>query len=66
MTLLTGFGQEEQFVDALLTELNPRRPDDIALGALPFEERTITRIQPLGTSNECDANDVLRRGSHRA
>src|SRR5260370_33129383 len=27
LTLLTGFGDEEKFVDALLNELNPRRPD---------------------------------------
>src|SRR4051812_15040496 len=27
LTLLTGFGQEEEFVDALLKELKPRRPD---------------------------------------
>jgi hypothetical protein len=64
LTLLTGFGQEEKFVDELLRELLPRNPDarefalsrrvllaktgdgvdvDIALGALPFEERTIQR-----------------------
>src|SRR5213593_1530248 len=62
LTLLTGCGDEERFVDSLLTFLKPRRPDvrefalsrrvllaqtpegvdvDIALGALPFEERTI-------------------------
>ena len=27
LTLLTGFGREEQFVDALLKGFNPRRPD---------------------------------------
>jgi len=27
LTLLTGFGNEENFVDILLQELNPRRPD---------------------------------------
>ena len=64
LTLLTGFGNEEKFIDALLKELNPRRPDarefalssrvllaqtrdgvdvDVALGALPFEERCIAR-----------------------
>jgi hypothetical protein len=64
LTLLTGFGREEEFVDELLQELLPRNPDarefalsrrvflaktrdgvdvDIALGALPFEERTIAR-----------------------
>ena len=64
LTLVTGFGGEETFVDALLRELEPRRPDarefslsrrvllartpagvdvDIALGALPFEERSVDR-----------------------
>jgi hypothetical protein len=64
LTLLTGFGKEEAFVDSLLTEFLPRRPDarefalsrrvllietrqgvgvDAALGALPFEERTVNR-----------------------
>jgi hypothetical protein len=66
MTLLTGFGGEEPFVDALLKRYRPRRPDakefslthrvlllladngsgmDIALGALPFEERVIERAR---------------------
>jgi hypothetical protein len=27
LTLLTGFGDEEEFVDTLLQELKPRRPD---------------------------------------
>ena len=27
LTLLTGFGGEERFIDPLLTQLNPRRPD---------------------------------------
>lgn len=33
LTLLTGFGREEQYVDALLTQLQGRRPDarDFAL-----------------------------------
>ena len=64
LTLLTGFGDEERFIDLLLAELKPRRPDtrefalrsrvllvqtqagvevDVALGALPFEERTVSR-----------------------
>jgi hypothetical protein len=67
VTLLTGFGEEEGFIDALLTELKPRRPDardfalrhrvlflrtagdievDVALGALPFEERSVARASP--------------------
>jgi hypothetical protein len=64
LTLLTGFGGEERFVDALLGRFKGREADarefallrrvllledeegtglDIALGGLPFEERTIER-----------------------
>jgi hypothetical protein len=64
LTLLTGFGREEQFTDTLLRSFPGRRPDarefalnhrvllvqtnsgvgvDIALGASPFEERSIHR-----------------------
>ena len=64
LTLLTGFGDEERFVDQLLKEFTPRRPDarefalsrrvlliqtrngvgvDAALGAFPFEERSVQR-----------------------
>lgn len=76
---------EERFVDALLQELNPRRPDarqfalshrvllaktrngvevDVALGALPFEERTIARASPWqlrqGVSLlTCSAEDLV-------
>jgi hypothetical protein len=64
LTLLTGFGDEEKFVDSLLKEFIPRRDDarefalrhrvlliqtrtgvgvDTALGAFPFEERSVQR-----------------------
>src|SRR5689334_19067562 len=64
LTLLTGFGKEEGFVDALLSTFTARRKDarefalaqrvlllstpggisvDLALGAFPFEERSIDR-----------------------
>src|SRR5438045_6973616 len=64
LTLLTGFGQEESFVDVMLKSYSPRRSDarefaltsrvlliqtsdaigvDVALGALPFEHRTVQR-----------------------
>lgn len=64
LTLLTGFGSEETFIDILLKAYSPRRSDcrefalahrvlllrtdrgvplDLALGALPFEERTVQR-----------------------
>ena len=85
LTLLTGFGAEEKFIDALLKELNPRRPDarefalssrvllaqtrdgvdvDVALGALPFEERCIARTSPwqLGDGTmltTCSAEDLV-------
>jgi hypothetical protein len=85
LTLLTGFGGEEQFVDLLLKELEPRRPDsrqfaltnrvllartrggievDVALGALPFEERTISRasfwqLRDRVILTTCSAEDLL-------
>jgi hypothetical protein len=85
LTLLTGFGKEEEFVDILLKEFRPRQPDarefaltsrvllaktadgidvDIALGALPFEERTIVRaslweIAPNLTLTTCSAEDLV-------
>jgi hypothetical protein len=85
LTLLTGFGQEESFVDALLKELRPRRPNsrefavtsrvllattaegvdvDIALGALPFEERTIMRASLWQLRDDislrtCSAEDLV-------
>jgi hypothetical protein len=85
LTLLTGFGDEERFVDALLQELTPRRPDardfalrnrvllartrggvsvDIALGALPFEERCVGRasawrIDDTTVLTTCSAEDLV-------
>jgi hypothetical protein len=85
LTLLTGFGAEESFVDQLLRTLLPRRQDarafalihrvllartaegvdvDVALGALPFEERTITRATPWEIRSgvaltTCSAEDLL-------
>ncbi len=88
LTLLTGFGGEEKFVDAVLQELDPRRSDarefalrsrvllaqtrggpetaevDIALGALPFEQRTIERASPWKlrddvTLTTCSAEDLV-------
>lgn len=84
-TLLTGFGDEEKFVDELLVELSPRRADarefalrnrvllaqtkdgvdvDVALGALPFEERSVDRASPWylekGTTlTTCSAEDLV-------
>jgi len=85
LTLLTGFGSEENFVDALLKEFTPRRPDarefalsrrvvliqtrkgigvDAALGALPFEERTVQRASEWAwaagqTLVTCSAEDLV-------
>lgn len=85
LTLMTGYGSEERFVDAVLEELEPRRADarsfailhrvllartrdgvdvDIALGALPFEERSVERASAwlLGDGRElrtCSAEDLI-------
>src|SRR5688572_1091461 len=85
LTVVTGFGGEEPFVDALLAELDPRIPDarefalrhrtllvsasngihaDIALGAMPFEERAAERASPfeVGTGanvTTCSAEDLI-------
>jgi hypothetical protein len=85
LTLLSGYGEEESFIDALLTELVPRRPDartfavqhrvllartragidvDVALGALPFEERSVERASPWSLGNggaitTCSAEDLV-------
>ena len=85
LTVLTGFGVEESFVDGLLGFLHPRRPDarefalkhrvllartaggiavDAALGAFPFEERTIGRASPWAVTagpplQTCSAEDLL-------
>ena len=85
LTLVTGFGNEEGFVDELLKGLQPRRPDargfalahrvllartregidvDIALGALPFEERTVARATPWEVRSglslmTCSCEDLL-------
>jgi hypothetical protein len=85
LTLLTGFGGEEKFVDLLLKELNPRRPDarefalsrrvllvrttsgvdvDVALGAFPFEERSIQRSSTWAWAEEhslitCSGEDLV-------
>lgn len=85
LTLLTGFGTEEEFLQALQAEYPPRYPNglefalrnrvylggtrsgiavDVALGALPFEERTIERRQwlrlPDGAGlSVCSAEDLV-------
>lgn len=85
LTLLTGFGNERAFADALLAEFEPRLADardfaerhrvvlvrtddgfgvDIALGAMPFEERTIERssnveLVPGAILRTCSASDLV-------
>ena len=85
LTLLTGFGREAVFVDALLERFESRLPNaadfalrnrvlllrasegvpiDIALGALPFEERAVERATPWtvpGTEPllTCSAEDLV-------
>jgi hypothetical protein len=85
LTLLTGFGNEESFTDAVLEIFQPRRPDarefalsrrvllvrtgsgvsvDIALGAFPFEERSIQRASDWTWAEKqslitCSAEDLI-------
>lgn len=85
LTLIAGYGRDETFVDALLTELSPRRPAargfaiqhrvllartragidvDVALGALPFEERSVERasawrLDDAGAIATCSAEDLV-------
>lgn len=86
LTLLSGFGDEELFVDLLLAQFRARSkgeriaalrnrvvrvrasndvPLDIALGALPFEERTVARASGWKTHSPqtnlitCSAEDLI-------
>lgn len=85
LTLLTGWGTEEKFIDTFLRSFRGRRKDarefalkrrilllkaandvplDIALAAIPFEERTIERASQWAVSPEvrvttCGAEDLL-------
>lgn len=85
LTVITGFGSEEPYVDALLSRLAGRIPDarsfalqhrvllavatsgipiDIALGAMPFEERTVDRSSAFSVSatehlTTCSAEDLV-------
>jgi hypothetical protein len=84
-TLLTGFGEEEKYVDALLERYKSRVSDprsfalsnrvvllqtsegvgiDIALGAMPFEQKVMKRASAFAyaTSQElrtCSAEDLV-------
>ena len=85
VTVITGFGTEAPFVDALLTELRGRIADarefalqhrtlllrasngvhvDVALGAMPFEERAAQRATGFAVSatdqvTTCCAEDLV-------
>jgi hypothetical protein len=85
ITLLTGFGEEPRYVDALLQEFGARRSDardfalryrvlllladngvalDIALGAMPFEERATQRASAFTIEDgqsllTCSAEDLV-------
>lgn len=85
LTLLTGFGNEELFVDALLGRFESRRADakafalqyrvlllraangiplDVALGAMPFEERCAHRASLWRLPGDlrlqtCSAEDLI-------
>lgn len=75
LTLLTGFGGEAKYIDAILADFSARVdrarefalmnrvllvrdehgvPIDIALGAMPFEEHTISRASDFELSVTCD------------
>jgi len=85
LTVITGFGGEAPFVDALLARFEGRLPDarefalrnrvlllrssggiplDVALGAMPFEERAVARasdfmIAPSAVILTCSAEDLV-------
>jgi hypothetical protein len=85
LTLLAGFGSEEQFIDRLLGSFAARRSDardfalrhrvlllrtgtgvdlDAALGALPFEERSVGRASAWAWAESqslvtCSAEDLV-------
>ena len=85
LTLLTGFGGEDPFIDTLLASYAARIGDarefarqrrvlllrtadgvgiDISLGALPFEERVVSRATPFSFGpgldiRTCSAEDLI-------
>ena len=85
LTVITGFGGEAPYVDALLAHLRPRITDarefalrhrtllvmasngihaDIALGAMPFEERAAARASQYQLADgksvtTCSAEDLI-------
>ncbi len=85
LTLITGWGAEEEFIETLLSQFRARHdgaadfarrqrillltasngvPLDIALAAIPFEERTIDRASAWRVNEDiclttCSAEDLL-------
>jgi len=85
LTILTGFGAEESFIDAILERFSNRIPEtrqfalesrvlllegagripiNVALGAMPFEERAVERATafPIGKDVSlmtCGAEDLV-------
>jgi hypothetical protein len=85
VTVFTGFGAEESYVDELLARFAGRRSDarafalqyrvvlirssrgvpiDVSLGAMPFEERAVSRatafeVQPGIILTVCTAEDLI-------
>jgi hypothetical protein len=85
LTIVTGFGGEEAYGDALMDSFRGRLPDarrfalmnrvvllqsaagipiDVALGAMPFEERAVQRASTFILSGEaalttCGAEDLI-------
>jgi len=84
LTILTGFGGEERYIDALLRRFPARRADarqfalqyrvlllesdtvpvDVALGAMPFEERAVARASAWTLADgtfirTCSAEDLV-------
>lgn len=85
LTILTGFGNEDRFISALLGRFAGRRRDtdafarqtrvvliqssqgipiDVSLGAIPFEERAVSRASAFRIDEElelltCSAEDLV-------
>ncbi len=85
LTLMTGFGQEGPYIDAVLEQFAPRLSDakefailnrvllvkdqrgtpiDVALGAMPFEQRCVDRASAYHvgdneTITTCSASDLI-------
>jgi hypothetical protein len=85
LTVFTGFGEEERYVDTLLRHFESRRPDardfalryrvalvrstngvpiDVALGAMPFEARAVSRATGYAVEGGtmlivCSAEDLI-------